>query len=97
MDAYEPHIVAFCCTYCAYTAGDLAGATSLLGRPYSVVGRVATRTASAMKFTAPMPVALPPAGRYGAWISQNGAIEGLPGTVDIDSAGEMQNTELLYA
>jgi len=26
---YEPKVVAFCCTYCAYTAGDLAGSMRL--------------------------------------------------------------------
>ena len=27
--SYEPKVVAFCCTYCAYTAGDLAGSMRL--------------------------------------------------------------------
>lgn len=27
--AYEPKVIAFCCTYCAYTAGDLAGSMRL--------------------------------------------------------------------
>jgi len=27
--AYEPQIVAFCCKYCAYAAGDLAGSMRL--------------------------------------------------------------------
>ncbi|OHB82637.1 MAG: hypothetical protein A2V98_22065 [Planctomycetes bacterium RBG_16_64_12] len=27
--AFEPKVVAFCCTYCAYTAGDLAGSMRL--------------------------------------------------------------------
>jgi len=26
---YEPNVVAYCCTYCAYTAGDLAGSMRL--------------------------------------------------------------------
>jgi coenzyme F420-reducing hydrogenase delta subunit len=26
---YEPRVLAFCCTYCAYTAGDLAGSLRL--------------------------------------------------------------------
>ncbi len=26
---YEPKVVAYCCTYCAYTAGDLAGSMRL--------------------------------------------------------------------
>jgi len=25
MDAFQPQIVAFCCTHCAYNAADLAG------------------------------------------------------------------------
>ena len=25
MDEFEPNIVAFCCTHCAYSAADLAG------------------------------------------------------------------------
>jgi|YNPMSStandDraft_1061717.scaffolds.fasta_scaffold39638_2 F420-non-reducing hydrogenase iron-sulfur subunit len=28
-ELYEPKVVAFCCTYCAYTAADLAGAMRL--------------------------------------------------------------------
>ena len=28
-EPFEPKIVAFCCTYCAYTAGDLAGSMRL--------------------------------------------------------------------
>lgn len=28
-EPYEPKVVAFCCTYCAYTAGDLAGSMRL--------------------------------------------------------------------
>jgi F420-non-reducing hydrogenase iron-sulfur subunit len=27
--SYEPKIVAFCCTYCAYSAADLAGSMRL--------------------------------------------------------------------
>ncbi len=30
---YEPKVVAFCCTYCAYTAGDLAGSMRLTYSP----------------------------------------------------------------
>jgi len=29
MADYEPKIVAFCCTYCAYSAADLAGSMRL--------------------------------------------------------------------
>jgi F420-non-reducing hydrogenase iron-sulfur subunit len=28
-DPFEPQILAFCCKYCAYAAGDLAGAMRL--------------------------------------------------------------------
>ncbi len=28
-EAFEPRIVAFCCKYCAYAAGDLAGSMRL--------------------------------------------------------------------
>jgi F420-non-reducing hydrogenase iron-sulfur subunit len=28
-EPFEPKVVAFCCTYCAYTAGDLAGSMRL--------------------------------------------------------------------
>jgi len=31
--AYEPKLVAFCCTYCAYTAADLAGSMRLTYAP----------------------------------------------------------------
>jgi coenzyme F420-reducing hydrogenase delta subunit len=32
-DAFEPKVLAFCCTYCAYTAGDLAGSLRLSYAP----------------------------------------------------------------
>jgi coenzyme F420-reducing hydrogenase delta subunit len=28
-EAFEPKVIAYCCTYCAYTAGDLAGSMRL--------------------------------------------------------------------
>jgi F420-non-reducing hydrogenase iron-sulfur subunit len=31
--SYEPKIVAFCCTYCAYSAADLAGSMRLQYEP----------------------------------------------------------------
>lgn len=31
---FEPQVVAFCCTYCAYTAGDLAGSMRLEYAPH---------------------------------------------------------------
>jgi F420-non-reducing hydrogenase iron-sulfur subunit len=33
IEPYEPKVVAFCCTYCAYTAGDLAGSMRLAYSP----------------------------------------------------------------
>lgn len=42
------------------TAGDLAGAAELLGRPYAVVGELGTDG----RVTFPLPMALPPAGEY---------------------------------
>ena len=32
-EPFEPKVVAFCCTYCAYTAGDLAGSMRLAYPP----------------------------------------------------------------
>jgi coenzyme F420-reducing hydrogenase delta subunit len=29
MESYDPKIVAFCCTFCAYSAADLAGSMRL--------------------------------------------------------------------
>ena len=46
--------------------GDLSGAAELLGRPYSVVGAVD----GSGRLSFPMPVALPPAGRYVAGMSE---------------------------
>jgi F420-non-reducing hydrogenase iron-sulfur subunit len=31
--SYEPKVVAFCCTYCAYSAADLAGSMRLQYSP----------------------------------------------------------------
>jgi coenzyme F420-reducing hydrogenase delta subunit len=33
IEAYEPKVVAFCCTYCAYSAADLAGSMRLKYAP----------------------------------------------------------------
>ena len=69
-------------------AGDLAGATALLGRQYSVVGR-ARGTGSGLELTVPMPVALPPAGRYRIRLEPAGTERGLDGAVEIDPAGRI--------
>lgn len=44
--------------------GDLPGATRLLGRHVAVVGAPGPRTGDSIPVAFPMPVALPPAGRY---------------------------------
>ncbi len=50
----------------AIGAGDLAEARRLLGRPVSLVGRVEGTTNDVTTLRFPMPVAIPPAGRYEA-------------------------------
>jgi riboflavin kinase/FMN adenylyltransferase len=65
----------------AIAAGDLAAAERLLGRPYAIVGDVD----AAGRMTFPMPVALPPAGRYPV-------TAGRP-----DGAGESRSVELRIA
>jgi len=47
-------------------SGDLASARRLLGRPYSVIGDVTGRAEAGVHVRFPMPVALPPVGRYEA-------------------------------
>ena len=59
----------------AIAAGDLREAERLLGRPMSVVGRVARSDRSSTDLGFAMPVALPPAGRYEAIVrSTSGAL-----------------------
>ena len=58
----------------AIAAGDLVAATRLLGRAYAVVGTLVLDPGHAAEITFRMPVALPPAGRYGVEI----AVDGLP-------------------
>jgi riboflavin kinase / FMN adenylyltransferase len=50
----------------AIAAGDLVEAERLLGRPVSLVGRVDATTGDATTLRFPLPVAVPPAGRYEA-------------------------------
>ncbi len=52
----------------AIAAGDLAGATALLGRPYAVVGERTRSVQDRVHLAFPMPVALPPAGPYAAMV-----------------------------
>ena len=70
-------------------AGDLAGATALLGRPYSVVGQGRADADGRLELTFPMPVALPPAGTFRARIEPAGHDDGSPGLVDIDADGRL--------
>lgn len=69
-------------------AGDMAGATAFLGRPYSVVGQ-GRPAGGRVVFTVPMPVALPPAGTYRARIEPAEDHEAVAGLIDIDVAGRM--------
>ncbi len=70
-------------------AADLASATSLLGRPYSIVGQAVSGSTGATEFRVPMPVALPPAGTYGARIATDGSNDGDPGVLHIGPSGRM--------
>lgn len=63
----------------AIAAGELAHARQLLGRPYAVAGDVDEDG----QMTFPMPVALPPAGRY-AVTARALPGDGDPRTVDLD-------------
>jgi riboflavin kinase/FMN adenylyltransferase len=49
-------------------AGDLAGAASLLGRPYAVVGEGRRERDGGARLSFPLPVALPPPGTYAATV-----------------------------
>lgn len=69
--------------------GDLAGATALLGRPYSVVGQGSERDAG-LEISVPMPVALPPAGAYRARIEPATDGDGTAGIVEIGPDGGLR-------
>lgn len=57
----------------AIAAGDLAGARALLGRPVAVVGEASPGAGEGTsRVTFPLPVALPPAGRYPVGVSATG-------------------------
>jgi riboflavin kinase / FMN adenylyltransferase len=56
----------------AIASGDLAGAARLLGRPVAVVGSVERVTGAATHVSFAMPVALPPPGRYAAFVRTAG-------------------------
>ena len=64
----------------AISAGDLAMAQRLLGRPYSLTGEI--DASGQMAF--PMPVALPPAGDWPV------TLERRPATLHIDGAGSLR-------
>ncbi len=76
----------------AIASGDLAGAERLLGRPYAVVGHAD----AAGRVTFPMPVALPPPGRYPV---AGGATAVVPdaGAIEVDRAGEPGRRRLEFA
>lgn len=63
-------------------AGDLAGASRLLGRPYAVVGEMSASATGSVDVSFPMPVALPPAGRYRA-VVETGEIRERETTIQI--------------
>lgn len=69
-------------------AGDLAGATALLGRPYSVAGQGIAR-GGALELIVPMPVALPPAGAYRARVEALDRAAAADGRVAIDPDGRL--------
>jgi riboflavin kinase/FMN adenylyltransferase len=70
----------------AIAAGNLSEAERLLGRPVSLVGRVSATTADHSTLDFPMPVAVPPPGRYEAIIeSVAGPIRDR--TVDVSPEG----------
>jgi len=73
-------------------AGDLAGATALLGRPYAVVGERMMGAVDRVHLAFPMPVALPPAGAYPTVVGHrlNGDGEpGVPATVTVLADGRL--------
>jgi FAD synthase len=61
----------------AIAAGDLATATRLLGRPYSVIGTGEPGTAAGTPLSFAMPVALPPAGTYAVGVAALGSPGGI--------------------
>jgi riboflavin kinase/FMN adenylyltransferase len=56
----------------AIAAGDLTEAERLLGRPMSVVGRVVRSDRASTSVSFPLPVSMPPPGRYEAIVSSAG-------------------------
>jgi len=74
-------------------AGDLAGATALLGRPYAVVGERTKGVNDRIRLAFPMPVALPPAGPYSAIVGPrlDGHDDlGAPATVTVLADGSLE-------
>jgi riboflavin kinase / FMN adenylyltransferase len=76
----------------ALAAGELERATDLLGRPYAISGSLG----AAGDIALPMPVALPPPGRYGASISEHGHEDrsaAVAGLIVIDDGGAVRIAE----
>jgi riboflavin kinase/FMN adenylyltransferase len=69
----------------AIAAGDLREAERLLGRPVSLVGRVARSDRASTSLTFPLPVSMPPPGRYEGIVKAAG---GSPRhrTIDVDGS-----------
>ncbi|MBI2763553.1 MAG: hypothetical protein HYX54_07380 [Chloroflexi bacterium] len=71
-------------------SGDLRGAARLLGRPYAVVGEGRTTSSGTTRLSFPMPVALPPAGRYRATVGPHNERGGVTTTAMIRPAGTLE-------
>jgi riboflavin kinase / FMN adenylyltransferase len=79
------------------TAGDLAAAQRLLGRPYAVVG-TRGRGSGAVSFA--LPVALPPPGSYGVAVGSRQAIARIEGggsvVLDVHPAPATERVRLVF-
>lgn len=70
--------------------GNLAGAARLLGRPYVVVGEGMPSPGGAIGLSFPMPVALPPAGRYRTLVGSPDEAADVAATVVIRPDGTIE-------
>ena len=77
-------------------SGDFAGAARLLGRPYAVAGASVPLPGERMRLAFPMPVALPPAGRYRTVVeavegsaTETTAVIGSDDTLEIEAPAEL--------
>ena len=70
----------------AIADGDLARAATLLGRPYAIVASSDGDGALSVD----MPVALPPAGRFGVVVACLGASDPTPATLVVEAGGELR-------